>query len=118
MFLIERILKGSIALSIALSIAIAREALCVCTSINFSTVFSTVYHILWVCLDTNFFAKVTVCHCQYNPPGFPCTHLQSEGPVKHLVDTLLKMLEKDVIDNSKACAEYFEFFRSYASYVS
>jgi len=43
---------------------------------------------------------------------------QREGPVEHIIDTLLKMLEKDVIDNSKACAEYFEFFKSYASYVS
>ena len=38
--------------------------------------------------------------------------------MEHIVDTLLKMLEKDVIDNSKACSEYFEFFRSYASSVS
>ena len=35
-----------------------------------------------------------------------------------VVDALLQMLEKDVIENSKACAEYFEFFKSYASYVS
>ena len=28
------------------------------------------------------------------------------------------MLEKDVVDNSKSCAEYFEFFRNYSSSVS
>ena len=28
------------------------------------------------------------------------------------------MLDKDVVDNSKSCAEYFEFFKNYASYVS
>ena len=35
-----------------------------------------------------------------------------------IIDTLLKMLEKDVVDNSKSCAEYFEFFNNYASTVS
>ena len=35
-----------------------------------------------------------------------------------IVDTLLQLLEKDVVDNSKMCAEYFEFFKNYASYVS
>ena len=28
------------------------------------------------------------------------------------------MLEKDVVDNSKSCAEYFEFFKNYTSSVS
>ena len=35
-----------------------------------------------------------------------------------IIDTLLRMLEKDVVDNSKSCAEYFEFFKNYASSVS
>ena len=43
---------------------------------------------------------------------------QEDGPVATIVDTLLEMLGKDVVDNSKSCAEYFEFFRNYASFVS
>ncbi len=43
---------------------------------------------------------------------------QSEGLVEDIVETLLKMLEKDAIDHSKTCAEYFEFFKSYAGSVS
>lgn len=43
---------------------------------------------------------------------------QEEGPVDQIIDTLLRMLEKDVVDNSKSCAEYFEFFKNYASSVS
>ena len=35
-----------------------------------------------------------------------------------IIDTLLKLLEKEVVDNSKSCAEYFEFFKNYASSVS
>ena len=35
-----------------------------------------------------------------------------------VIDSLLHMLEKDVVDNSKSCAEYFEFFKNYASSVS
>ena len=43
---------------------------------------------------------------------------QEEGAVDHIIDTLLRMLEKDVVDNSKSCADYFEFFKNYASSVS
>ncbi len=71
-------------------------------------------------INTNSISSYNVCAVDD-----PCLILelctlfpQSEGPVEHIVDTLLKMLEKDVIDNSKACAEYFEFFKSYASSVS
>ena len=35
-----------------------------------------------------------------------------------VVDTLLAMLDKDVVDSSKACAEYFDFFKNYATSVS
>ena len=31
---------------------------------------------------------------------------------------MLQMLKKDVVDNSKSCAEYFEFFKNYATSVS
>ena len=43
---------------------------------------------------------------------------QEEGPIDQIIDCLLDMLEKDVVDNSKSCAEYFEFFRNYSSSVS
>lgn len=43
---------------------------------------------------------------------------QEEGAVDQIIDTLLQMLKKDVVDNSKACAEYFEFFKNYATSVS
>ena len=43
---------------------------------------------------------------------------QEEGPIDQIIDSLLRMLEKDVVDNSKSCAEYFEFFRNYSSSVS
>jgi len=39
-----------------------------------------------------------------------------DGPVASMIEALLRMLDKDVVDNSKSCAEYFEFFRNYASY--
>ena len=42
---------------------------------------------------------------------------QADGPIAVIVDALLHMLEKDVIDNSKTCAEYFEFFKNYSSHV-
>ena len=41
-----------------------------------------------------------------------------EGPVASIIDYLLVMLDKDVVDNCKSCCEYFEFFKNYASYVS
>ena len=31
---------------------------------------------------------------------------QEDGPVVTVVDTLLEMLDEDVVDNSKSCAEY------------
>ena len=42
----------------------------------------------------------------------------NRGPVASIVDYLLLMLDKDVVDNCKTCCEYFEFFKNYASYVS
>lgn len=41
-----------------------------------------------------------------------------DGPVASIIDYLLVMLDKDVVDNCKSCCEYFEFFKNYASYVS
>ncbi len=35
-----------------------------------------------------------------------------------LVDTLLGLLDKEVVDNSKTCAEYFLFFKNYVGFVS
>ena len=46
------------------------------------------------------------------------THTQDDGPVASMIENLLQLLERDAVDNSKSCAEYFEFFRNYASYVS
>ena len=41
-----------------------------------------------------------------------------KGPVASIIDYLLVMLDKDVVDNCKSCCEYFAFFKNYASYVS
>ena len=49
--------------------------------------------------------------------SYPFLH-QEEGAVDQIIDTLLQMLKKDVVDNSKSCAEYFEFFKNYATSVS
>ena len=43
---------------------------------------------------------------------------QGEGPVCLIVDTLLGLLDKEVVDNSKTCAEYFLFFKNYVRFVS
>ena len=51
-------------------------------------------------------------------PNFNIDAYQEEGPIDQIIDSLLHMLEKDVVDNSKSCAEYFEFFRNYSSSVS
>ena len=51
-------------------------------------------------------------------PNFSINAYQEEGPIDQIIDSLLHMLEKDVVDNSKSCAEYFEFFRNYSSSVS
>ena len=47
--------------------------------------------------------------------GFGCE--ADRGPVASIVDCVLAMLEKDVVDNCKSCCEYFEFLKNYASYV-
>ena len=39
------------------------------------------------------------------------------GSVAGIVDCVLAMLEKDVVDNCKSCCEYFQFLKNYASYV-
>ena len=41
-----------------------------------------------------------------------------KGPIASIVDYVLVMLDKDVVDNCKSCCEYFEFLKNYASYVS
>eukprot|EP00731_Ephydatia_muelleri_P019119 Em0011g1159a len=38
-----------------------------------------------------------------------------EGPVECIIECLLKLLNRDVVENCKNCGEYFELFRSYAS---
>lgn len=53
-----------------------------------------------------------------SPLPFSLLSDQEEGPIAVIVNTLLQMLEKDVIDNSKTCAEYFDFFKNYADLVS
>ena len=40
-----------------------------------------------------------------------------EGSVAGVVDCVLVMLDKDVVDNCKSCCEYFEFLKNYASSV-
>ena len=39
------------------------------------------------------------------------------GLVGGVVDCVLAMLEKDVVDNCKSCCEYFAFLKNYASSV-
>ena len=41
-----------------------------------------------------------------------------KGPVASIIDYVLAMLDKDVVDNCKSSCEYFEFLKNYASYVS
>lgn len=38
--------------------------------------------------------------------------------MESIIECLLKLLHRDVVENCKNCGEYFELFRSYASLVS
>ncbi len=43
--------------------------------------------------------------------------LQDNGPVDKIISSILQMLDNDVIDNWKTCAQYFLLLKSYANHV-
>ena len=45
-------------------------------------------------------------------------HIQIDGPLDIIVTSVLKLLDNDVTDNWKTCAEYFQLLKIYANHVN
>ena len=72
-----------------------------------------------------------VCYCRLVVVSYKLMHtfflsfflsfflffLQEQGPLNYLVDTLLAMCERDVVDHHKFCSDFFWLLNKYATMV-
>ena len=54
----------------------------------------------------------------YHGGYFIIYHIQIDGPLDIIVTSVLKLLDNDVTDNWKTCAEYFQLLKIYANHVN